>query len=72
MATETPDSAIADRILQQITINAAVRKGAVVVAAAMNDQAMGSPFALPGMLPNVIAVGAVDANDHIAPFSNLR
>jgi serine protease len=53
----------------QRAIDRAVTQGIVVVAAAGNDNA--SQVSFPASLPNVIAVGAVDARKHKAPYSNF-
>ncbi|HSA02190.1 MAG TPA: S8 family serine peptidase, partial [Candidatus Paceibacterota bacterium] len=71
-AMNTPDGDLASTLFEQVAINAAVQKGATVVVSAMNDQQQGSPYALPGLLPNIIAVGAVDSRGRVADFSNLR
>lgn len=52
----------------QEVVRYALGKGVTIVAASGND---GKPDKYyPGALPGVIAVGAVDENDNIAPFSN--
>ncbi|MCC6411172.1 MAG: S8 family serine peptidase [Saprospiraceae bacterium] len=48
-------------------IEYALRRGATVVAAAGNDGTNDKYY--PGALPGVVAVGAVDETDNIAPFS---
>ncbi len=48
-------------------IDYALRKGVTVVAASGNDGTQASYY--PGALPGVIAVGAVDQDDQMAPFS---
>jgi len=53
----------------QRAIDRAVSQGIVVVAAAGNDNV--SHVSFPASLPNVIAVGAVDARKHKAPYSNF-
>lgn len=49
-------------------VNAAVAAGITVVAAAGNEEATSVSY--PAALPNVIAVGAVDARKRRAPYSN--
>jgi serine protease len=53
----------------QRAIDRAVTQGITVVAAAGNDGVRQVGF--PANLPNVIAVGAVDARKHLAPYSNF-
>jgi thermitase len=48
----------------------ALSKGVTIVAAAGNDGTNDKYY--PGALPGVIAVGAVDEKDHIAPLFHLR
>ncbi|MEZ0609608.1 S8 family serine peptidase [Fibrella sp. WM1] len=48
-------------------IDYALRKGVTVVAASGNDGTKASYY--PGALPGVIAVGAIDEHDDMAPFS---
>ncbi len=51
-------------------ISYARSKGVVVVAAAGNERAKGSPTSYPGADEGVIGVGATDSADRIASFSN--
>ena len=53
----------------QRSIDAAVAQGVVVVAAAGNEGSGSISF--PATMPNVIAVGAVDASKRRAPYSNF-
>jgi serine protease AprX len=53
----------------QAAIDQAINNGVIVVAAAGNDPDAGD-VALPGRLPEVISVGAVDRNARTAPFSS--
>ena len=50
--------------------NTALGLGAVMVAAAGNEHTYVGEF-VPAGLPGVIAVGATDHQDHVAPFSNF-
>lgn len=45
-------------------------RGTSVVAAMGNGRTVGSPTMYPAAVPGVIAVGATDANDTVAPFSS--
>jgi len=47
-----------------------IDQGQIVVAAMGNDRRDGSPTNWPAAYPGVIAVGALDLNDGVAPFSN--
>ncbi len=51
-------------------IIAAIRKGALVVAAAGNEFEQGSPVEYPASLPHVLTVGATGLGDAPAAFSN--
>ncbi|MBN1915824.1 S8 family serine peptidase [Candidatus Dojkabacteria bacterium] len=55
--------------MMQVAINDAVNAGVVVVAAAGNDNSDIANY-FPASFPNVIAVGATDANDNRASYSN--
>jgi hypothetical protein len=55
-------------IEEQVVLDAFDR-GVVVVAAAGNTRAEGSPNAFPANLPHVLTVAATDANDDVAAFS---
>jgi subtilisin family serine protease len=46
------------------------RSGITVVAAMGNDRERGNPTQYPGAYPNVLAVGAVDEGELVAPYSN--
>jgi subtilisin family serine protease len=47
-----------------------VDQNQIVVAAMGNERRYGSPTSWPAAYPGVIAVGALDYNDAVAPFSN--
>jgi hypothetical protein len=51
-------------------VNAAVRRGSVVVAAAGNGREEGSPELFPAGLPHVLTVAATDATSSVSYFSN--
>lgn len=51
-------------------INAAVRRGSVVVAAAGNGREDGSPELVPAGLPHVLTVASTDAASAVSYFSN--
>lgn len=55
---------------ETLLIERAIRRSVVVVAAAGNESEYGNPDTYPGMIPGVIAVGAVDRSLSRAPFSN--
>ncbi len=55
---------------EQDAITYAIRKGAIVVAAAGNSGRKGSPVEEPGVCLGVISVGAVDSKGQVAPFSS--
>ena len=59
---------VPSRLLAE-AVNLAVRRGSVVVAAAGNDRARGSPAEFPAALPHVVTVAATDAGDAVASFS---
>jgi type VII secretion-associated serine protease mycosin len=48
----------------------ATQKGAVVVSASGNFRGKGNPVTYPAAFPNVIGVGATDADDRVAKFSS--
>ncbi len=48
----------------------AVERGSLVVAAAGNEGASGSPASFPANLPHVLTVGATDEADAVSEFSN--
>ncbi len=68
----TPDSDSLTQYFFRTAVDAAVRAGVVVVASAGNDQQRGSPYGVPALLPDVIAVAAVDSDREVTDFSNLR
>lgn len=47
-----------------------IDQGQIVVAAMGNERREGSPTSWPAAYPGVLAVGALDLNDGVAPFSN--
>ncbi len=51
-------------------LEALLDNGCVVIAAMGNDRRLGSPVCYPAAVPGVIAVGATDADDKVASFSN--
>ena len=51
-------------------LQALLTHGTSVVAAMGNARTIGSPTMYPAAVPGVIAVGATDANDTVAPFSS--
>ena len=59
----TPNPLLHDAVL------AAQHKGCLVVAAAGNSGAAGSPTTYPASWPHVLTVGATDRNDSVTPFS---
>ncbi|MCP4143323.1 MAG: peptidase S8, partial [Chloroflexi bacterium] len=55
----------------QNAIDYAYGKGVVIIAASGNNDAACPVFCYPALYPNVIAVGATDAGNNIASFSNF-
>lgn len=55
---------------EQQAILYALEEGAVVVAASGNEGEEGSPVSSPGVCIGVVAVGAVDVDQEVAPFSS--
>lgn len=53
----------------QDAVQAATAAGAILVAAAGNDQTGTNPLFYPAAYTEVLAIGATDSNDRIAPFS---
>jgi subtilisin family serine protease len=51
-------------------IDTLLQRGSTIVAAMGNARTIGSPPSYPAATPGVIAVGATDANDVVAPFSS--
>jgi subtilisin len=51
-------------------VQAAVAAGVTIIAAAGNTGETGGNVGYPGAYPEVIAVGASDSADHVAPFSS--
>jgi subtilisin family serine protease len=47
-----------------------LQRGTTIVAAMGNARTIGSPTMYPAAVPGVVAVGATDANDVVAPFSS--
>jgi hypothetical protein len=60
-----PDPDLQDALLR------AMRNGCLIVAAAGNNADSGSPTTYPASYPHVLAVGATDENDAVAPFSTV-
>lgn len=54
---------------EETLIRRAIRKGVIVVAAMGNEKLEGNPKSYPAAIAKVIAVGASDETDKIAPFS---
>jgi subtilisin family serine protease len=67
-----PAGSFAGNLLQPVVdaINATVRRGSLVVAAAGNGREDGSPELVPAGLPHVLTVGATDPASEVAYFSN--
>jgi hypothetical protein len=61
----------ADRPVVEQAVNAAVRRGSLVVASVGNERAEGSPEQFPAAIPHVFTVGAVDEQLAVASFSNV-
>lgn len=55
---------------EQDAITYAITKNVIVVAASGNDGETGSPVSDPGVCIGVVAVGALDVNNAVAPFSS--
>jgi subtilisin family serine protease len=60
-----PDQQLEDAILL------AEHRGCLVVAAAGNEGDKGNPTIYPAAYPHVLAVGAIDEHDQLAPFSSF-
>lgn len=55
---------------EEVLIRRAIQQGVIIVAAMGNEKLEGNPRSYPGAIADVIAVGATDELDRIAPFSN--
>ena len=55
---------------QGVAVAYAVSRGVIVIAAAGNGRASGSPVAYPGAFPGVLAVSATQSDNLIASYSN--
>ncbi len=59
-----------DRQIEKPLFDDLLARGTAIVAATGNMRQSGSPRCFPAALPKVIAVGATDENDVVAPFSS--
>ena len=55
---------------QGVAVAYAISRGVIVIAAAGNGRASGSPVAYPGAFPGVVAVSATQSDNLIASYSN--